>query len=94
MRPAVSVVVLPDVGTSVPSEAGVSDQVGDTWTALPNASVPVAVNRKVPCARTTPDGGLITTAATGPAVTVTVCVPVVAPAALAVSVWLPARVSR
>jgi predicted transcriptional regulator len=45
-------------------------------------------------ARTVADAGVTATVATGPGVTVTVCVPLVAPVAEAVSTWLPARVSR
>ena len=89
-----NVVALPAPGATVPRIAGCTDQLADTGTALPKASAPPAVSRCVERARTVAEAGAIVSAASGPGVTVVVCVALVTPKADAVSTWLPARVSR
>jgi len=93
MRPAVNVAVLP-LAVILPSARGVTVQVIAAVTAFPKASPTVAEKGRL--ARTgTPIGpDTMATRAGGPATTVTVCVPAVAPVADAVTVDIPARVSR
>jgi len=89
----VNVAAAPLLGATVPRFAGFSDHAADTGAAFPYASVPTAVYFRDVRARTAVDVGLIVSAATGPGVIVTVCVPLVAPAADAVSMRPPARLS-
>jgi hypothetical protein len=77
-----------------PMPAGVTRHVTGALVAFPNASVAVAANPRVPRARTCADEGVTARRASGPAAIVTVCVTVGTPGAEAVSVWLPASVSR
>jgi hypothetical protein len=93
-RNAVNVVAVPARGATLPKVDGASDHAAETGTVLPNESSPAAVSATVPRDRVLAELGATTTDATGPASTVTVCVPLVAPSADAVSNWLPARVSR
>ena len=89
-----NVAVPPAPGTIFPSAAGVTLHVNDAGTAFPYASVAAAVNRRVPRTGTVPATGVTATTLGAAGATVTVCVPLDAPAADAVSVWLPATVSR
>ena len=94
LRKVVTVVVRPVLGEIFPTVGGVSDHAADTGTMFPYESVTTAESETVDRVRTIADGGATETEATGPGVTVTVCVPLVAPCADAVNSGLPACVSR
>ena len=86
-----NVVELPEAGEKRPS---VLDQAGATATALPYASAAEAVNTTAFPTGTFAEAGLTLSVATAPAVTVSVCVALVRPGALAVIVGAPAFRSR
>jgi hypothetical protein len=94
VRKAVKVPVLPSVGEIEPMRAGVSDHVAETGKRLPKESRPDAVSCLLPRAVTSAEAGVTTNSTGGPGVTVSVCVPLVVSGADAMSVGLPARVSR
>lgn len=93
-RNVVSVVFGPVFGASFPIVDGASDHDADAGTLFPYVSMPTAVSGMDARVRMVTDFGLITTEASGPGVTVSVCVPLVAPVADAVTIGLPAVVSR
>ena len=93
-RPAVKTARPRSSTVTEPSAAGVTRQRTVAAVGLPNSSVDAAWRRTVPRARTCADAGVTASFAAGPAATEIVCVPAVTPVADAVSVWLPARVSR
>ena len=71
-----------------------SDQAGATATALPKASAPVAASSTVPPTYTDAVGGTTASAASGAAVTVSVCVTAACPARAAETVAEPASRSE
>ena len=85
------VVELPDAGETRPR---LLDHVGATGTALPFASTAEAVKTIAFPTGTVAEAGLTLSVATAPGVTVSVCVPLVRPGALAVIVGVPAFRSR
>jgi hypothetical protein len=93
LRPAVNVAVL-SFAVILPSARGATLQVIVEFTAFPKASRTVAVKGRVARAGTPIAPDSIVTRAADPVVTVTVCVPAVAPVADAVTVDTPPRVSR
>ena len=93
-RPAaVNVVVGPVAGFSRPRLAGSSDHAATTGTVLPNESVPSTAKVCGELAPTVADVGFTATETTGPGRIVSVCVPLVMPAAAAVRSDWPALVS-
>ncbi len=93
LRPATNVVSLPEGVDSVPTVDGSSAQLAVTGNAFPYESAPVDVRRCTPRAGTSAVAGTTAKVAIGPGSTVRIWVPLVAPSAAAVSVWLPAFVS-
>src|SRR5437870_4894838 len=92
--PAVKVVLVPVEGETVPREGGLTDQAAvETSTGLPYGSAPLALKPCVPRVATVAELGDTVILARAAALTVSVCVPLDAPLALAVSVGLPALVS-
>ena len=92
-RPAVNMLLLPAAVASFPMLGGRSDQLATTGKTFPKASVPVAASCREARAWTLTDLGVTATAVSALGVTVTTCVPLVAPTADAVSVCAPDRVS-
>src|SRR5437762_13422976 len=90
--PAVKVVPEPVVGDTDEPVTFVDHVAPATETGLPNASAPDAVNGCVAPAFTVALLGVTVIAASGAAATVSVCVALVTPDAVAVSVRLPAVV--
>ena len=93
-RPAVKTARPRSSPLTEPSAVGVTRQRTTVAAGLPNSSVEVARRPTVPRARTWADAGVTASFAAGPAATEIVCAPAVTPVADAVSVWVPARVSR
>ena len=93
-RSAVNSVLPCAVLLTFPSLAGSTRQWKDPRTGFRCTSVATATKVLFPRARTGPDSGPTVILASGPGVTVTACVPLNDPAADAVIVWVPARVSR
>jgi hypothetical protein len=91
--PAVNVVVGPLAGFSVPSPGGSSDQAAVAGTEFSNESTARTAKVCGVPAPTVAVTGLTLRLITGPGRIVSVCVPLVIPAAAAVSRALPARVS-
>src|SRR5262245_30962514 len=93
-RPAVNFVELPARGATEPRVGGTTDHVAGAVTALPNASARVDAKRRERPGVSFDAAGTTTTFAGAPGCTVSTCVIVVATAAVAVIVGLPATVSR
>jgi hypothetical protein len=92
--PAVKVVLEPVDGSAVPSDAGLTVQVAlEMPTGLPYASAPPALKDWLPPGATVAEPGETAMVASGPAVTVSPCVPLVEPLELAVKVGVAAFVS-
>ena len=93
-RPARKRTVPPEPRTKVPSPAGDTVQESGAAVAFPKASVALPVNPTSPRARRLREPGVTVTRAATPAATVTGRVAGVMPGAEAVTVAVPARVSR
>src|SRR5919198_1948242 len=85
-RAAVNVVEFPTLGDSVPTRPGVTDHEARTGKRFPRLSVATAVSSCVARARTAVDRGVTASETGAPGSTVMICVPLVRPAADAVSV--------
>jgi hypothetical protein len=94
LTPAVKVMLDPVDGETVPSEFGLTDQVAlETARGFPYASPPLALKTWLPPAARVAELGETTMLVSGPGLTVSVCVALVEPPALAVKVGVPVFVS-
>ena len=91
---ALTVVVVLVFGLTTASPVGLIDQPARAESGFPNASAPVTPNRRDPRGPMAAEPGSTVNFERGPGATVSTCVAVVTPSAVALTCGGPARVSR